>query len=125
MATVVDPRIHAGAEAASQWRLMWWSFRRHWLAMTGLAVVLLLYLIALFAEFVAPFDPQDANRRALFHPPQMIHFIDATEDGGWRLNPYVYNYTLERDKFTREENGERVPLSDHDPLAVRFRWTKR
>ena len=100
MATVVDPRTHAGAEAASQWRLMWWSFRRHWLAMTGLAVVLLLYLIALFAEFVAPFDPQDANRRALFHPPQMIHFIDATEDGGWRLNPYVYNYTLERDKFT-------------------------
>jgi peptide/nickel transport system permease protein len=100
VATVVDPRVHVGAEAASQWRLMWWSFRRHRLAMTGLAVVLLLYLIALFAEFVAPFDPHDANRRALFHPPQMIHFVDTTEDGGWRINPYVYNYELERDPFT-------------------------
>jgi len=100
MATVLDPRLLAGAEAASPRQLMWWSFRRHRLAMTGLTIVGLFYLIAVFAEFLAPFDPGEANRRALFHPPQMIHLIDRAEDGGWSLNPYVYRYTLERDKFT-------------------------
>jgi peptide/nickel transport system permease protein len=100
MATVLDPRLHANAEIASQWRLMWWSFRRHWLAMVGLFVVLGLYVIGAFAEVVSPFDPQAASARHVFHPPQTLHLIDRTEDGGWRIKPWVQSYKLERDKFT-------------------------
>ena len=99
MATVVDPRHYQSAEIASQWRLMWWSFRRHHLAIAGLAVVVALYLIALFAEFLAPFNPHEANGQAIYHPPQAIHFIDETEDG-WRIHPYVYDFQRERDPFT-------------------------
>jgi peptide/nickel transport system permease protein len=99
MATVVDPRIHRSAEVASQWKLMWWSFRRHQLAMIGLVVVVLLYLIALFVEFLAPFDPHEANGQAIYHPPQGIHFIDQTEDG-WQIRPYVYGFERKRDSFT-------------------------
>jgi peptide/nickel transport system permease protein len=99
MATVVDPRHHRSAEIASQWRLMWWSFRRHHLAMAGFVVVVLLYLIALFAEFLAPFDPHEANGQAIYHPPQAIHLVDETEDG-WRLRPYVYEFQRKRDPFT-------------------------
>ncbi len=40
---------------ASQWRLMWLHFRRHRLAMVGLAVLLMLYGIALVHPFVAPY----------------------------------------------------------------------
>jgi peptide/nickel transport system permease protein len=99
MATVLDPRHHESAEIASQWRLMWWSFRRHHLAIAGLVVVVLLYLIALFAEFLAPFDPHAANGQAIYHPPQGIHLIDQTEDG-WQIRPYVYEFLRKRDPFT-------------------------
>lgn len=115
MATVLDPRLHSNTEVASQWRLMWWSFRRHTLAMVGLVVVLLLYLTGLFAESLAPFDPQAASARHVYHPPQMIHFIDRTEDG-WRIKPWVQGYTLERDPFTLQttfklDEGKRIYLS--------------
>lgn len=115
MATVIDPRQHTNTEVASQWRLMWWSFRRHTLAMVGLVLVLLLYLIGIFAEFAAPFDPQAASARDVYHPPQMIHFIDSTEDG-WRIKPWVEAYTLERDPFTLQttytrDEGKRIYLS--------------
>ncbi len=115
MASVLDPRLHTDTEIASQWRLMWWSFRRHTLAMVGLVIVLLLYLIGIFAEFVAPFDPQSASAKHVYHPPQMIHFIDSTDDG-WRIKPWVQAYTLERDKFTlqttfKPDEGKRIYLS--------------
>ncbi len=42
---------------AGPWQLMWWKFRKHKLAMLGGVMVILIYLIALFAEFVAPFGP--------------------------------------------------------------------
>lgn len=87
------------AAVASQWRLMWWKFRRHRLAMAGLVVVVLLYTVALFAEFIAPFDPRSYSRTGDFHPPQALHFIDQTEEGT-RFRPYVYEYTRERDSMT-------------------------
>ena len=49
-------------------RLFWRRFRRHKLAMAGLVVTLLLYLIALFAEPIAPFNP-DPRQRAAGLPP--------------------------------------------------------
>ena len=42
---------------ASQWRLMWWRFQQHKLAVASVVILLLAYLIALFCEFVAPHDP--------------------------------------------------------------------
>jgi peptide/nickel transport system permease protein len=84
-------------EAASQWRLMWWQFRRHRIAMVGLAITIVIYLVAIFADFLAPFDPLDANPRFVFHPPQAIHFIDVGEDGSWHFRPYVYQTKLARD----------------------------
>jgi peptide/nickel transport system permease protein len=115
MAAVLDPRLHAHAEAASQWRLMWWKFRRHTLAMVGLVLVLLFYLIAIFAEFLSPFNPHAASARHVYHPPQAIHLVDRTEGGGWRLRPWAQAYTLERDRFTLQQRfvpteGEKIYL---------------
>ena len=61
-------------EAASQWQLMWWQFRRHRVAMVGLVVTLFIYLIAIFAGFLAPFDPLEANPRTVYQPPQIAAF---------------------------------------------------
>ena len=52
-ATVLDTRAHPTADQASQWKLMWWAFRRHKLAVLGLCIVGLLYFIAAFAEIDA------------------------------------------------------------------------
>lgn len=84
---------------ASQWQLTWWSFKKHKLAMIGLWVIALFYLLSIFAEFVAPDDPIQQNRRAVYHPPQMIHFIDTSEDG-LKIRPYVYEMDRKRDPDT-------------------------
>jgi len=34
---------------ATQWQLMWWRFRKHRLALGGTFVLLLFYLVSLFA----------------------------------------------------------------------------
>ena len=77
---------------ASQWRLMWLKFRRHKVALVGVAVTVLFYLLAAFCEVVAPYDPRHRHGRHTFVPPQAIHFYDS--EGGFSLRPFVYK--LER-----------------------------
>ncbi|MGY9063303.1 MAG: hypothetical protein ACKVG1_13570, partial [Rhodospirillales bacterium] len=100
-ATDLDGGDHSAnaVAVASQWQLMIWKFRRHKLAMVGFFIIVFLYSIALFAELVAPFSPHDYNRRGGFHPPQMIHFIDQTDDG-WNLKPYVIKTKRKRNSIT-------------------------
>ena len=43
-------------EYASQGQLIWWRFRRHRLALTGITVLAVMYGVALFAEFFSPYD---------------------------------------------------------------------
>lgn len=86
----------ANVYVASQWQLMWWKFRKHKLAMAGGMVVIALYAIALFAEFLAPKDPQLYSARYTYTPPQRLHFIDRTDDG-WTYGLYVYDYKVSVD----------------------------
>ena len=67
-----DVRIHV----ASQWQLIWWRFRRHKLALFSLIVLIIIYLIVLFAEFIAPYDPGDYSARYTYAPPQVLHLFD-------------------------------------------------
>lgn len=100
--TETDPRAleQSPQDFASQWRLIWIAFRRHRLAMTGAIIVLSLYVVAAFSEFLAPFDPNATSSTDVYHPPQMIRFIDHAEDGSWSIRPHVRAMTMERDKFT-------------------------
>jgi peptide/nickel transport system permease protein len=99
-------RVTAGAAAparrqvpaAGPWRLMWWRFRRHRLAVAGGIVILLFYFIALFAEFFAPFPPNQDAARYTFAPPQTLHLFGPS----WQLSPHV--------------EGFRVTI---DPMAMR------
>jgi peptide/nickel transport system permease protein len=84
---------------ASEARLMWLRFSRHRVAMAALVLTVLIYLVALFAEPVAPFNPDKSNGRFVFHPPQALHFIDHTPDG-IRLRIYVEGERLARDPVT-------------------------
>ena len=79
-------------EVASQWRLMWWKFKRHRLAMVGGVIVLLYYLTALLANFVAPSHFTTYNADYVNAPPQAIRLF---RDGAFA--PYVNGYGFERD----------------------------
>ena len=82
---------------ASYWKLMWWRFLRHRLAVVSAVIVLLLYLVAAFAEFVAPYDPEETFAKYKLVPPTPIHFFD--EAGNWQ-GPFVYQIKRDRDPET-------------------------
>ena len=83
------------AETASQWQLMRWRFLQHKAAVVGLAVLAILYLIALLVEFVAPYATDRYNIKYILAPPQRVRFFDA--DGRFHLRPFVYDYVTSRD----------------------------
>ncbi len=86
--------VTARRGSASQWRLMWWQFRRHRLAMMSAVVLLLVYLAAAFCEFLAPFSPTAFTPRYTYAPPQMLHFFDRDEAGDLVFQPFVYGYKV-------------------------------
>jgi len=71
--------------------LAWRRFRRHRLAMYASMVLIVLYSMAVFSPFLAPYSETRSNRQKYFHPPTKIHFLD---DDGRLTRPYVYNYRL-------------------------------
>ena len=82
---------------ASYWKLMWWRFLRHRMAVVSAVIVLLLYLVAAFCEFVAPYDPEQTFAKYKLVPPTTIRFVD--EAGNWQ-RPFVYQIVRERDPET-------------------------
>ena len=97
---------------AGQWQMMRIRFRRHRLAMAGATVVLLFYLLAAFAEFVAPYDPTARDMALVTVPPMRIRLIDA--EGRLRA-PFVYSLQKSRDPVTlaliyRVDPATRLPV---------------
>src|SRR5579875_1086189 len=80
---------------ATQWQLTWWRFRKHLFAMIGLVVIVVFYLIVLFADILAYSDPNSTQARRSLIPPQPVHLFD-----NGRLSPYVYPVTGQRDLQT-------------------------
>jgi len=77
---------------ASQLLLMWWKFRRHKVAMASAVIVILVYLVALFAELLAPYSVDTSWSKYTYAPPQPLHLFDA---GG--LSPWVNDYKVKID----------------------------
>ncbi|MEZ4660394.1 MAG: ABC transporter permease [Caldilineaceae bacterium] len=80
---------------ASQRQLIWWRFRKHKLAMLSGVLILLFYLSALGADFLATSDPEHSDAIFNFMPPQSIKFF---ADGQWA--PHVCAITGQRDPMT-------------------------
>jgi len=104
------------AYVASQWKLMWWKFRRHKLAMAGAVVVILLYLSAAFAEFLAPIDPNKVVSTHTYAPPQRLHVFNNTDDG-LKIGLYVYGYKSEIDADTLRRT---FTIDEEKVVPVRF-----
>jgi len=77
---------------ASQWKLIWWKFRRHKLAIFSLCVIILLYILVLFCEFIAPYEPWRRFEDYKNAPPQIINIY--SKEGGLQ-RPFVYGMKQE------------------------------
>lgn len=84
----------------SQAKLIWHSFMKNKLAVVGFVVIIIFYFIALFCEFLSPYDPQVYSSKNIYHPPHKIHFIDKDENGKTHLRLYVYKMSMSRDPKT-------------------------
>jgi peptide/nickel transport system permease protein len=83
---------------ASPRQLMWWKFRKHKIAVASTIVLIFMYLLALFAGFVSPYDPNEYNASYKYVPPMVFGFNDG--EGNFTFRPGVYGITQERDPET-------------------------
>ncbi len=85
---------------ASQSRLVWWRFRRHKVAVVALFGLLLMYLLTLSAEFVAPYSIDTRFTSGGGQAPSTVHVIHE----GQLHTPFVYatKRELSHDTFRYE-----------------------
>ena len=98
---------------ASQWKLMWWKFIRHRLAVISGAFLIVLYVVALFAEFFAPYGLDTRNVESIYAPPQSVRLFHE----GRFVGPFVYNqsYQLNMETLKRE-----YTVDASAPVPLRF-----
>jgi len=85
---------------ASQWRLMWWKFKRHRIAVVSGAFLAVLYASIFISEFLAPYNYQTRHIDHIYAPPQAIHLFHE----GRFVGPFVYGqtYALNMTNLKRE-----------------------
>lgn len=97
---------------ATQWQLMWWRFRKHRLAMISAIIILLFYVVVIFADFFAYTDPTKDNANLLLLTPQPIHWYD-----GDTFSPHAFAVTGKRDPKTFKKVYKPDP---NQKVAVKF-----
>jgi peptide/nickel transport system permease protein len=82
---------------APYWKLMWWRFRKHKMALISVGVLVVFYLVGIFCEFVAPYDAGQYFIKYKLAPPSKIRIRDAEGNFHW---PFVYKIERSRDPET-------------------------
>lgn len=77
---------------ASQWTIAARQFRRNRLALAGLAIIVLLYLVALLAPLIAPYDPiaQEDIARTSYLSPRAENLLGTDRFGRDVLSRIIY-----------------------------------
>jgi len=114
-AAVAEPLLPEEQESgdlavASQWRLMWQAFSRHRVAKVCGVITILIYLVALFAPFLAPYPGSHHDADYTYAPPQRLELFD---EGSFR--PHVHGLTMAQDPDTlalqfAEDPGTTIPV---------------
>jgi peptide/nickel transport system permease protein len=61
--------------------LIWTRFKRNKLALGGAGLVLVLFIVALFAPLLSPYDPGEINVNDILLPPHKAHLLGTDELG--------------------------------------------
>ena len=98
---------------APHWRMMWWKFRRHRVAVIAGFALLFSYASILITEFLAPYALATRHIEHIYAPPQRIRFFHE----GALIGPFVYplQYQLDLETLRREYTADRSR-----PQSIRF-----
>jgi peptide/nickel transport system permease protein len=107
-----EKKIEERVAVAPPLTLMWWKFRKHKAALISAVILILFYFVAIFAEFIAPYGPDDTFVRYTLAPPSPLHLVD---DQGQFHGPFVYKIKRTVDletlaKIYTEEKGTIYPI---------------
>jgi len=101
LAQAPDGELAVSESHRGQWALTWRRFRRHKLAVVGLVILAILFVVAIAAPLVAPYDPNFQDRAlARFGNP-----------AGPSLSHPFGSDNLGRDYLSRTIYGARVSLT--------------
>lgn len=86
----------------SQGRIVWEQFIKHRVALVGGTVLIVMYLMAGLAGFLAPYGINEYRRTPVgaFVPPTQVHWLDP--ETGRLTRPFIYDVTADRDPVTRQ-----------------------
>jgi ABC-type dipeptide/oligopeptide/nickel transport system permease subunit len=88
---------HAVEKPESQLKQMWYALIENKAAVAGMIIILFLVFLAVFAQFIMPYDPNYADLSINKQPPSMAHWFGTDEQG--------------RDILSRVIDGTKVSLS--------------
>lgn len=84
-------------DEASQLQLMIARFKKHRLATVSFYLLIVLYLVAFFAEFVAPYDKLQRYEDSIYASPTDIRLFDMEGNLHW---PFIYSTVSQLDPQT-------------------------
>jgi peptide/nickel transport system permease protein len=108
-----NPLVVEHERSEGYFALLWRRFRRSAISIVGALIVLVLVILAAFAEFFSPNPLDGASLSDAFIPPTRVHFIDA--EGRFHPTPFVYAFTNSIDPKTFqvtwiEDTSKQYPL---------------
>jgi len=107
--TIENTSTETGADIGStgHWKLVWRRFSRHRVAMVSGGILLFIYLVAVFAEFIAPYSATTRFADHQYTPPQVIRPVDTSD--GFQLGLFADGYTVEIDETTQQRRVSTDP----------------
>jgi len=107
---------------ASQRQLIWMRFKRHKMAMIGLWILIVMYLVAALAGFFAPFQTNSTKSTHAYHPPQLPKFSISdgfyVHPGEGHTDIETLKRVFEEDTSTKVELGFFVKGEKHKLLGL-------
>ena len=97
---------------ATQWQLMWWQYKKNRLAFVGMFVLGIMYLMALSAGVLAPYEPTERFGGLEMAPPTRIRIY--SQEGGLQ-RPFIYKLqgTVDMNTLRRvfvEDTSQKYPI---------------
>ncbi len=81
IATELSPELEPLVDSHSSWNMLFWRFRRNHKAVAGAIIVGLLFLVMVFAPWLAPRDPLHGDLSATLAPPGGDFLLGADRNG--------------------------------------------
>ncbi|HSV27375.1 MAG TPA: hypothetical protein VLH60_05730, partial [Sedimentisphaerales bacterium] len=93
---------------ATQWQLIRRAFARHKLAVASLYLLIVMYMVAIFAEFIAPYPKRWQELDHIYCPPQLPRFSLSNGLHVYALKQHIDPITFRR--TYREDPYDIIPL---------------